>query len=42
MWEVTDSSDTTVELQMKPSDYTKAIWDKVNLVQSSFLGVKGM
>ena len=29
MWEVKSSTDTTVELEMKPSDYTKEMWDKV-------------
>ncbi|CAJ1943170.1 unnamed protein product [Cylindrotheca closterium] len=28
MWEVTESTDTTVTMQMKPSDYTKEMWDK--------------
>lgn len=27
-WTVKDISDTSVELEMAPSDYTKAIWDK--------------
>lgn len=29
MWDVKSSSATTVELEMKPSDYTKEMWDKV-------------
>lgn len=28
MWDVKSSTDTTVELEMLPSDYTKEIWDK--------------
>ena len=28
MWDVVSSTDTTVELQMLPSDYTKEMWDK--------------
>jgi glucose-6-phosphate 1-epimerase len=27
-WSVTSMSDTSVEMQMAPSDYTKAMWDK--------------
>ena len=29
MWDVKSTSATTVELEMKPSDYTKEMWDKV-------------
>lgn len=32
MWTVTDQSDTSVTLQMEPSDYTKEMWDKAFLV----------
>lgn len=32
MWSVTDQSDTSVTLQMEPSDYTKEMWDKEFLV----------
>ena len=32
MWAVTDQSETSVTLQMEPSDYTKAMWDKEFLV----------
>ncbi|KAG7363398.1 aldose 1-epimerase [Nitzschia inconspicua] len=28
MWDVKSSTDTTVELEMLPSDYTKEMWDK--------------
>lgn len=31
-WSVTDMSDTSVTMQMEPSDYTKAMWDKQFLV----------
>eukprot|EP00977_Amphora_coffeiformis_P021314 scaffold9178_cov176-Amphora_coffeaeformis.AAC.10 len=31
-WSVTSQSDTSVTLQMEPSDYTKAMWDKAFLV----------
>eukprot|EP00980_Cylindrotheca_fusiformis_P027544 scaffold21033_cov168-Cylindrotheca_fusiformis.AAC.1 len=28
MWEIMDFSDTTVKIQLKPSEYTKTMWDK--------------
>lgn len=34
-WDVVSSTDTTVELEMKPSDYTKEIWDKEFLCKFS-------
>eukprot|EP00980_Cylindrotheca_fusiformis_P012145 scaffold2936_cov113-Cylindrotheca_fusiformis.AAC.5 len=28
MWEIMDSSDTAVKIQLKPNDYSKTMWDK--------------